>query len=79
MLRFVLRYAINKVNIKEKGMPRYIIIWDAGYGEMADDIEAKNHEEAVKCAYEAWQESAESQAEYRAEEYTEDLAEDYGL
>jgi hypothetical protein len=60
-------------------MKKYIIIWDAGFGEEADVVEAISQEEALKEAYERWREDAESNAAYRAELYSDDLAEDYDL
>lgn len=60
-------------------MKKWIIIWNAGYGDNAEIVRADNHELAEKSAYEAWRDDAESQADYRAEEYSEQLAEDYNL
>lgn len=60
-------------------MPKYLIVYDAGYGEMADVIEADNQEEATECAYSEWQQAAESQAEYRAELATPENLENYGI
>lgn len=60
-------------------MSKWIIIWDAGYGEEAEIIEAKNEVEADKAAYEAWLNEVENNADYRAEPYTKVLAENYGL
>ncbi len=58
---------------------KWIIIWDSGFGEMAEEIEANTHEEAQAAAYEAWKEDAETNAVYGAHEYTEEMAEDYHL
>ena len=60
-------------------MQKYIIIWNAGYGEEADVIEATTQDEARKIAERRWREDAESNADYRAKDYSKDLAEDYGL
>jgi len=60
-------------------MEKFIIIWDAGYGESADIIEAESAEEANRAAYEAWREDAESNADYRAKPYSKELARDYDL
>ena len=35
---------------------KFIIKWNAGYGDNYDVIEAKNQEEAQKAAYEEWRE-----------------------
>lgn len=56
---------------------RFIIIWDAGYGEMADVIEANSQEEADDRAYAAWHDDVESNANYRAVPWNEEEA--YGL
>jgi len=58
---------------------KFIIKWNTGYGDSYDVIEADNEELAERAAYEAWRDEAENQADYEAMEYTEELAEDYGL
>ena len=45
-------------------MKKYIIKYDCGDGPNYEEIEAKNEEEALKVAYEAWREDAEWQADY---------------
>jgi hypothetical protein len=60
-------------------MPTYLIRWNAGFGEMIDEVEADNEEEAEKVACEAWREDAENNAEYSADLMTEELADDYGF
>ena len=60
-------------------MPKYIIKWDAGYGENVDVVEADNLDDATDMAYQSWSDEAQSQAEYSAEEYSEELAEEYGV
>lgn len=58
-------------------MPKYIIRWNAGYGDCYDEIEADNEEEAEIAAYEAWKEDAEGNAEYEAVPWTKEAAENY--
>ena len=60
-------------------MPKFIIKWNAGYGESALVVEAETLEEANHDAYAAWREEAESNADYSAEPWTRDEAEAYGL
>lgn len=60
-------------------MEKYIIIWDIGYGDNAEIIEAENQDEANKSAYESWREDIENNADYRAEPYNKELSENYGL
>ena len=60
-------------------MPKFIIIWDSGYGSTAEIIEAKDEEEAQAVAYEAWREEVESNADYAAHPYTAEMAKDYDL
>ena len=61
-------------------MMKYIIRWSFGaQGDNYQVIEADTEEEADNAAYEAWRDDAESQADYEAMDYTEELAEDYGL
>ena len=58
---------------------KYIIMWNSGYGDTYDSVEAENFEDAEKMAYESWKEEAESQAIYQAEEYTKERAEELDL
>ena len=39
-------------------MPKFIIIWNTGYGDDAEVVEAEGQEEADKEAYERWREVA---------------------
>ncbi|MFN3169264.1 MAG: hypothetical protein ACE37E_01065 [Hyphomicrobiales bacterium] len=58
---------------------KYMIVWDCGYGDSADIIEAESHKEATEVAYAAWKEDAENNATYTAAELTSDLCENYGF
>jgi len=59
---------------------KYIIYWDAGYGEEREVVEATDVFEANKIAYETWKEAVESHADYGVEgESTEELKELYDL
>ena len=58
---------------------KWIIEWDAGYGPDYEVIEVDSFDDAMEWAYENWSEAAESNADYKAHEYTDELAEDYGL
>lgn len=58
---------------------KYIIRWDAGYGQEYRVVESEDEEAAVMMAYEAWKEGAEQYADYDAEEYSDELAEEYDL
>jgi ferritin-like protein len=60
-------------------MPKFIIRYNAGYSDEYAVVEASTLEEAEQAAYEEWKEIVEMNADYGAEEYTEELAEDYGL
>lgn len=60
-------------------MNKYLLVYDAGYGEMADVGEFQDHDSAVEEAYNMWKEAAESNAEYRAELLTPELAEEHGV
>jgi len=60
-------------------MKKFIIRWNAGYGDSYEIVEASNKDCAIDMASHEWREEAESNADYDAEEYTEELAEDYGL
>ncbi|GEM_PF-2467235 len=55
-------------------MPKFIITWNAGYGDSAAVIEAESHAAASLVAYENWRDEAESNADYGAEEYDKDRA-----
>ena len=56
-------------------MPKFIITWDAGYGDTSAVIEASDPLEAEQEAYEAWREEAESYAFYEAVPYSVQAAE----
>lgn len=58
---------------------KYIIMWDAGYGMNYDVVEAESYGKAEIMAYDEWKEEAESNATFSAMEYTDELAEEYGL
>ena len=49
-------------------MKKYRIIWNYGFGEEEDIIEAETLEDAENEAYENWLEGAAGQAHYEAEE-----------
>lgn len=60
-------------------MKKFLITWDAGYGQNEEVIEAENQSEAEAEAYDRWKDEAESNSDYSAQLLTKDLAEDYGL
>jgi len=60
-------------------MTKYIITYNCGYGDTVDLIEADSLSEAENAAYEAWNEDAQSQADYSAMEFTLENAEEWDL
>ena len=62
-----------------EAMTKWIIRWDAGYGEAYEVVEADSKEEAQKAAYEEAKEEFERNVDYDAEAYDEDKAEFYGI
>jgi hypothetical protein len=59
-------------------MKKYIIYWDAGYGNNYSEVDAESEDKAVEMAYEEWKEEAESQADYGVVgEATDELRNDY--
>ena len=58
---------------------KFIIMWDAGYGENWETIEAETLEKAEEHASACCMEEMESNASYEAKEWTEELAEEYGV
>jgi hypothetical protein len=59
-------------------MKKYIIMWDAGYGENYVEIEAENEKQANQDAYECCREEAESNANYKVlGEATDELRDEY--
>ena len=60
-------------------MPKFIIKWNAGYGQSEEVVEHGSHEDATEEAYQRWKEDAESYAEYSAEIATADGLEELGL
>ena len=41
---------------------KYIVMWNSGYGDNHEVINADSQEEAEEYAYEAWHEEVQSQA-----------------
>jgi len=61
-------------------MKKYIVKWDAGYGDNYESVETENEEEAKKYVYELWRDEIESNMDYCVVgEWTEELAEEYGV
>lgn len=60
-------------------MSKFIIHWNAGYGDRFKVIQAETHEEAKRDAYEMWCAAAEPDADYAAIKYTKDNCEKYNL
>lgn len=56
---------------------KYLIMFDAGYGETYDEIDADSLDEADQIAYDCWRDEAESGANYWAKPMTDKLREDY--
>ena len=60
-------------------MPRYIIVFNNGYGPVPEVVEAENEEAAKMMAYEAAREDWENNADYWTEEANEDNLANYNL
>ncbi len=60
-------------------MPKFLIVYDAGFGEEADVIEAEDQRQADDAAYEMWRDIVESNASYRAEPVTAENLQEYDL
>ena len=60
-------------------MPKFIIVWNIGYGDSAEVVNAETAREAENMAYEAAHEDFENSASYSAEEFTEELAHNHNL
>lgn len=60
-------------------MPKFLITWDAGYGQSEEVIEAETLSDAQSEAFGRWHDEAQSNAEYEATPFTEELAEQYGF
>lgn len=58
-------------------MPKYIIMWDAGYGRSTQVQEYANDSEAQDAAYDEWHQEAEGQADYHAVLLTPESAAEY--
>jgi len=43
---------------------RFIIRWNAGYGNSYEEVNVSSLEEAERMAYEAWKEEIENDADY---------------
>lgn len=57
---------------------KWIITWDAGYGEESEVVVADNYEAAEDMAYQNCREIFENNASYGAIELTAESAEEYG-
>ena len=53
---------------------RWIIKWNAGYGQSAEIVEADSHDDAQDMAYELWREEAEGSSDYSAGPYSKEEA-----
>lgn len=57
---------------------KFIIKWNAGYGDNYDEVEAKDEDAANNMAYEACREEWENSADYSVVgEATDELREEY--
>lgn len=56
---------------------KYIIIWDAGWGQGAEVVEAESLEGAQDMAYEACREEAENNWDYTAAPWSQELEDEY--
>jgi len=59
-------------------MPKYLIKWNAGYGDNTAVVDCPTPQDADKEAYAAWNQDVQDNADYSAQELTEELARDYG-
>ena len=57
---------------------KFIIKWNAGYGDEYAEIDADTEDEATAYAYDQWKEDVESNADYGViGEATDELREEY--
>lgn len=59
-------------------MPKFIIKWDAGFGENYECGEADDLEDATEWAHQEWLQEAQSNASYEAIPLTQETAAQYG-
>jgi len=55
-------------------LKKYIVCWNTGFGETCVIMEFTCLDTAEHCAYELWNEEAQSRADYCAMPYTKELA-----
>jgi hypothetical protein len=61
-------------------MAKFIVRWDAGYGDDYEVVEAENEEEALSDAHDFWKETVEANADYEViGEATDELLEEHIL
>jgi len=60
-------------------LAKYLIKWNAGWGETHEVVEAETQKEADKIVYLSWLEEAEANAKYESQRLTRELAEEYGF
>jgi len=58
-------------------MPKYIIRYNTGYGDMTTVEEFESLDEAERAAYETWREAAENNSDYEAILLTPESAEEW--
>jgi hypothetical protein len=60
-------------------MPKFIITWDAGFGEQAEIVECEDQQRAEEAAEGALQEDLQANYGCAAEPYSAERAEELGL
>jgi hypothetical protein len=58
---------------------KWIITWNAGYGDNSEVVKAASENDAESMAYEAAREEFENNAEYSAQPYSKELAVELGI
>lgn len=58
-------------------MDKYLIVYNTGYGDIPEVVEASSQDEADEMAYDAWRDAVDH--EYWAKEFTKEHAEEYDL
>ncbi len=58
-------------------LKKWIIRWDAGYGDCYETAMAPTEEEALTIAAEHWRQDAEDGADYSVLPWTKEAAEDF--
>lgn len=60
-------------------MPKFLIRWNAGYGDNIEVIEAENKEKADRYAYDQWNQQVQDESDYESKEIPDNVVDCDGI